>query len=32
MNKKVVIIGLIALAGVGLYFLTKKKKDEEVLA
>jgi LPXTG-motif cell wall-anchored protein len=32
MNKKVVIIGLIALAGVGLYFLTKKKKDEAVLA
>jgi LPXTG-motif cell wall-anchored protein len=32
MNKKVVIIGLIALAGIGLYFLTKKKKDEAVLA
>jgi LPXTG-motif cell wall-anchored protein len=32
MNKKVVIIGLIALAGIGIYFLTKKKKDEAVLA
>jgi LPXTG-motif cell wall-anchored protein len=32
MNKKVVIIGLIALAGIGLYFLTKKKKDEAGLA
>jgi LPXTG-motif cell wall-anchored protein len=32
MNKKVVIIGLVALAGIGLYFLTKKKKDEAVLA
>lgn len=32
MNKKVIIIGLIAIAGIGLYFLTKKKKDEAVLA
>lgn len=32
MNKKVVIIGLIALAGIGLYFLTKKKKDKPILA
>lgn len=32
MNKKVIIIGLIAIAGIGIYFLTKKKKDEAVLA
>lgn len=32
MNKKVIIISLIAIAGIGIYFLTKKKKDESVLA
>jgi len=31
MNKKVLIIGLIGLAGIGIYFLTKKKKNEAVL-
>jgi hypothetical protein len=31
MNKKVVIIGLIGLAGIGIYFLIKKKKNEAVL-
>jgi hypothetical protein len=31
MNKKVLIISLIGLAGIGIYFLTKKKKNEAVL-
>jgi len=31
MNKKVLIIGLIGLAGIGIYFLIKKKKNEAVL-
>jgi hypothetical protein len=32
MNKKVIFIGLIAIAGIGIYFLTKKKRDEAGLA
>jgi hypothetical protein len=32
MNKKVIILSLIGLAGVGYYFYNKKKKDTPVLA
>jgi LPXTG-motif cell wall-anchored protein len=32
MNKKLIIIGILGLAGVGYYFYNKKKKDTPVLA